>query len=121
MKKVLTLILSLLMLTLLFCGCGGKADTVTVEFEANATTGYHWEYECSEDGIVKIEGEYVTDDNPKGFVGVGGKQIYTVTAVKEGTVNVTFKYLPPASNDPGKVNEYTFEVDKDLNIKQTKP
>lgn len=119
MKKFLSLILSVLMMTAFVCGCGKKAETLEIEFEANATTGYHWEFECSKDGIVEITGEYVPDNNPKGFVGVGGKQKYTVTALKAGTVEVTFKYLPPASTDPGIVNKYTFEVGDDLGIKQT--
>ena len=117
MKKALAFVLSVFMITALFCGCGGSGDkTLTVELEANATTGYQWAFKTSKDGIVELKGEYVQNDNPEGFVGVGGTQKYAVTGLAEGEVTITFEYLSPGDKTVGQTAIYVFTVDKDLTV-----
>ena len=118
MKKIIALILSVLALTALFAGCGESADgeTCEISLKANATTGYQWDCKASPEGIVKVEGEYVPDENKQGFVGVGGTQKYTVTAKKAGEVTLTFDYLSPGDKVSGSTAVYVLSVDEDLNI-----
>ena len=118
MKKIIALALSLLLPALLLCACGegGATGTYEIALKANATTGYQWDCKLSEEGIVKVEGEYVTDENKQGFVGVGGTQKYTVTAQKKGEVTLTFDYLSPGDKVSGSTAVYVLSVDEDLNI-----
>lgn len=124
MKKISLFKKSVLILFAVFtaaviCSCKKPAKPMTIELKANASTGYHWEYTESEKGVVEITGEYIQDESPEGFVGVGGKQIYTVTPLKEGEVTLRFEYQSPGENKAGCYVEYELTVDKSLNITET--
>ncbi len=69
---------------------------VEVELEANATTGYSWQYitYVKDDGIVEeVDERYVADENPEGMVGVGGKSFYKIKTLKPGEAIIVANYV----------------------------
>jgi Predicted secreted protein len=68
-------------------------DSCTVSLEANATTGYSWEYELSDPEVLTCTGsEYKENRHKKGMVGTGGRQYYTFKAGKQGSTVIVFDY-----------------------------
>ena len=52
-----------------------NGNTASISFDANATTGFSWEYVLDEEGIVEEKSsEYVNKKHPEGMVGYGGRQ-----------------------------------------------
>jgi len=60
----------------------------TITLEANATTGYQWQFAkpLDESAIQLISSEYLADKTR--LVGAGGKQVWIFKALKEGRVNL---------------------------------
>ncbi len=102
-----------------------KIDGNTVEFcfDSNPTTGYGWTAEIDGDCVVLTKDEYVQDkvnDGPVAIAGVGGKQYYVFTAVKEGTATVTFTYARSwEQNDDDRVitAQIAVSADKTIEVK----
>ena len=102
-----------------------KTDGNTVEFcfESNPTTGYDWTAEIDGDCVVMTKDEYVQDqvaDGPVAVAGVGGKQYYVFTAVKQGTATVTFTYArswEKTDSDRVITAEITVAADKTIEVK----
>ncbi len=102
-----------------------KVDGNTVEFcfDANPTTGYGWTAEIDGDCVVLTKDEYVQDQVGDGSVavaGVGGKQYYVFTAVKEGTATVTFTYArswEQTDSDRVITAEIAVAADKSVDVK----
>lgn len=73
-----------------------EGDTVlTVRLQANATTGYAWTFENSDETILACEKEeYVPDENQEGLAGVGGTYVavFAPTMRDAGKVTLTFRY-----------------------------
>lgn len=70
-------------------------DTVTLDFDANATTGYAWTGFVLGGDSVELEdyeGVYVEDENTEGLTGVGGKTTFTLKALQPGRSIVLFEY-----------------------------
>lgn len=73
-----------------------NGNTASISFDANATTGFSWDYVLDEEGIVEEKSsEYVSKNHPKGMVGYGGRQQYTFKGVREGSTTATFIYRRP--------------------------
>lgn len=73
-----------------------EGNTASISFNANATTGYSWEYSFDEQEIVgETTNEYVSKKHPKGMVGCGGKQLYVFKGLREGSTTATFIYRRP--------------------------
>ena len=73
-----------------------NGNTASISFDANATTGFSWEYVLDEEGIVEEKSsEYVNKKHPEGMVGYGGRQLYTFKGVREGSTTATFIYRRP--------------------------
>ena len=73
-----------------------NGNTASISFDANATTGFSWEYVLDEEGIVEEKSsEYVNKKLPEGMVGYGGRQLYTFKGVREGSTTATFIYRRP--------------------------
>ncbi len=73
-----------------------NGNTASISFDANATTGFSWEYVLDEEGIVEEKSsEYVSKNHPEGMVGYGGRQLYTFKGVREGSTTATFVYRRP--------------------------
>lgn len=111
MKKIAVLSLILL----LVCGCSLK--TYTIKLEANASTGYEWVCTMNKKGIIKEVKSYYTESNSK-LVGAPGIFTYKFKAIKAGTVILTCDYQKShEENSTVKTEVYTFEVNRNLNIK----
>ena len=88
--------------------------TVSKEFvialDANATTGYEWQLANPiDDSLIKlVNSEYVP--NKTGFVGSGGKSIWTFKAVRAGKTQISFKYIRSWEKDTPPAKEITYRV-----------
>ncbi|MBQ6066987.1 MAG: protease inhibitor I42 family protein [Clostridia bacterium] len=69
-----------------------NGKVVTFCFDSNPTTGYDWTAVLDGDCVELTRDEYKQDASAPGMAGVGGRQYYDFTAVKPGTVTVTFTY-----------------------------
>lgn len=73
-----------------------NGSTARISFDANATTGFSWNYVLDEDGVVAEQSnEYVAKNHQEGMVGYGGRQNYVFKAVREGSTTATFTYRRP--------------------------
>lgn len=118
MKKMMVLSLMLVFVVgaLIACGSGnqgnstknldltsvdsGKAFDVEVgtiiklTLSENQTTPVHWQDKPEIDGdstISEVTSEYITDPNPDGRMGVGGKREFSFKVESQGTAKLTFK------------------------------
>ncbi|MGV9411305.1 protease inhibitor I42 family protein [Nocardia sp. NPDC003693] len=80
-------------------------QSLTVWLASNPSTGYAWDLAMLDQNIVKQDGgaEYEQDPSPDGMVGVGGKALWTFTAVAPGATRLQLQYrraweqgVPPA-------------------------
>jgi inhibitor of cysteine peptidase len=67
-------------------------DTVVVTLEANATTGYEWQFTAG-DTFTIASSKYVPDPNPDNLAGKGGTQVVTLKVTKAGTSDFTGQYV----------------------------
>ena len=115
--KVLFALLAILLLS----GCGNneevKLKELTITFDSNPSTGYNWEKETYTDGIVKIEESYKSDCSDE-VVGCGGKTIFKVTPLREGSEVIDFSYIAPDGETEKYNATYYITVDENLNIKE---
>lgn len=95
-----------------------ETQTAEVNFIANGTTGYSWQYVANQEGIIKETSNYYKSDPvPEGWCGCGGRQIWDFKGLKEGSTTVKFTYLQPW--DPSSIAQriiLDFTVDKNLNV-----
>ncbi|MBP5463849.1 MAG: protease inhibitor I42 family protein [Treponema sp.] len=86
-----------------------NGTTAGISFDANATTGYAWDYAFDEEGIIEEKASsYDTDAHSEGIVGYGGRQRYSFKAVRAGSTTARFSYRRPW--DPGS-EVYQVSVD----------
>lgn len=104
MKKLVSLIAALILATT--CAMAENpasyavepaeaAPIVTLSFEGNATTGYEWNAMILGGDSVEIDENasgYVADPAPEELCGVGGKQYFTLKALKPGETIIRFVY-----------------------------
>ncbi len=97
-------------------------ESVKIELDGNPTTGFSWECEVSNPGIVKIEKsteQITTEGDDRMMVGVPSKFIYKITSVKEGETKLTFKYRRPWENvQPAEEKTCNIKVAKDGSIQK---
>ena len=67
-------------------------DTVVVSLDANATTGYEWQFTAG-DTFTIVSSKYVPDPNPDNLAGKGGTQVVTLKVTKAGTSDLTGQYV----------------------------
>lgn len=73
-----------------------NGTTASISFDANATTGYSWDYTFEEEGIIEEKSSsYDTDAHSEGIVGYGGRQRYVFKAVRAGSTTARFSYRRP--------------------------
>ncbi len=97
------------------------ADNVlTVELAANATTGYAWQYDMIDEGLLEeTRNEYVPDQTAQDMVGVGGRQIYSFAPTTDAAgqiVGLSFSYLQVGQSEPEKLYQILVDVDLDGNM-----
>ena len=95
MKKSLCLFVFLCVTVLsLGCSMAQEQKTVTVELEANATTGYTWTCTISPENVIRlVSSKYIPNEHDDGITGAGGKQVFTFEAIAEGEAELVFSYL----------------------------
>ena len=82
----------------------GKKFTITLE--ANATTGYQWQFAkpLDESILQLISSDYLTDKTE--LVGAPGRQVWVFKALKTGKATIFFKYVRPwEKNNPPQEEE----------------
>ncbi len=101
-------------------------NTLKVQLDSNATTGYQWSASASDNLMVELTSEdYVADDNGSshgllgGAVGVGGTTYYEFKALSPGKVTLTFSYARSWENSAIKEVRLYLLIDKDLNFSIT--
>lgn len=85
-------------------------ENFTISLEANATTGYQWQFAkpLDESAIHLISSEYLADKT--GLIGSGGKQVWIFKALKKGRWSVAFKYLRPWEKNTPPEKEESFII-----------
>lgn len=115
MKKYLTILLGILLLT----GCNSKKE-LEIKLEGNPTTGYEWKCDIVDKSIVKEERAKYKPDSTE-LMGSGGVYTFVYTGLKEGKTKIICEYARSfEKNSTEKTKEYKIEVDKKLNIKENK-
>jgi predicted secreted protein len=66
-------------------------DTVVMHLDANATTGYSWEFTAGDTFTIETN-DYVPDPNPSGLAGKGGSQVVKLKVTKAGQSDLTGTY-----------------------------
>ena len=69
-------------------------DTVVVKLEANATTGYEWQFTAGDTFTIESS-EYEPTPVASGVVGSGGTQVVTLKVTKAGSSDLTGVYVRP--------------------------
>jgi predicted secreted protein len=69
-------------------------DTVVVSLDANATTGYEWQFTAGDTFSIESS-KYVSDPNPDNLAGKGGTQVVTLKVTKAGTSDLSGQYVRP--------------------------
>lgn len=69
-------------------------DKVVVSLEANATTGFEWQFTAGETFVIESS-EYVPDPNPSGMAGAGGTQVVTLEVTEAGSSDLLGFYVRP--------------------------
>lgn len=95
---------------------GLNKNTVTVELYTNPASGYSWEYSYDETGVLTLSGSYYIPDSSAILSGGGGTQNFDFSAVSDGTVNITFRYVNKADGSVASEYVYTYVVDSAGNI-----
>lgn len=93
--------------------------TVSVDLYTNPSSGYTWECECDEEGILVLVDSHYSPDAATLFKGKGGGQrTFTFAALGSGTVKVKFDYVKIGDPSGKSVSQYiyTYSVDDDGNI-----
>jgi inhibitor of cysteine peptidase len=66
-------------------------DTIVVKLEANATTGYEWQFTAGDTFTIESS-NYVPSPAPSNMVGTGGSQIVTLKVTRTGSSDLTGTY-----------------------------
>ena len=99
----------------------GRASAITVsnggsvelELVEKPSTGWTWKQQSSLDGILRADGDrFIRDAARDGMVGVGGKRIFTYTALKTGQVSMEFALVGPGQ--PVKPADHRMHVTIDV-------
>ena len=86
-------------------------QTLKITLTSNPSTGYSWEKVSGEETVIKPIGEpaFVSDPNPSGAVGVGGKTTFTLEAAgMSDETTLKLVYHRPWEKDTLPIQ--TFEV-----------
>lgn len=85
-------------------------DTVVVSLDANATTGYEWQFTAGDTMTIETT-KYVPSPAPSNMVGVGGTQTVTVEVTKAGSSDLTGTYRQPwASPSPDAQPDFQMTI-----------
>ncbi len=124
MKKILYLST----IVLLFLGCKGQKELVSVntktdevvlkkgqcceiEFITNSSTGYWWHWVNEEEiAVVKSVSDRYTSDAPEGMLGAPSHRFWKFEAVKKGTQTLHFAYARGNVDEAVRTRDVTVTV-----------
>ena len=96
-----------------------SSKNYVLKLEANSTTGFLWDYELSEDGVVEVvKDDYIEKENKEGLVGVGGTQVYEFKGLHQGEVTVLLKYKKNGTTEIAEEKTIKLVVDENLDVKK---
>ena len=88
-------------------------DTVVVSLDANATTGYGWQFTAGDTFTIE-KSEYVPDPNPEGLAGAGGTQVVTLRVTAAGRSDLSGLYVRAwETPSPSPAAQVTVTIDSD--------
>jgi inhibitor of cysteine peptidase len=82
-------------------------DKVYIELCSNPTTGFQWDYEMSEDTVVKEE-DHDFEEPDGDVIGASGKEVWTFEGTAKGTTEVIMEYSQPWEG--GAKKEWTYRM-----------
>ena len=82
-------------------------DKIRAKLCSNPTTGFKWEYEMSNDNVLKEE-DYDFEEPKGNVVGAPGIDVWTFEAVNKGTTEVRMAYSQPWEG--GEKEEWTYSI-----------
>ena len=92
--------------------------SIDIQLEGNPTTGYSWKYEISDSKIVSVK-ESIEYQGKDGVTGAPSIYTYTVTGLKAGIAEISFKYLRFwESETPAQVKKVKITVHEDGSLDQ---
>ena len=97
-----------------------EGEVLTVRLDSNPTTGYSWNYEISDEGILEhLTDELVLPEAKEGFAGAGGTWCasFKPSFRKDGDVTLTLKYARPWEPQPIFIQTLSLTVkDKKITV-----
>ena len=74
---------------------------IVVRLASNRTTGYRWSLVAADDPVLALLASpvYVPDTTPAGAVGVGGTEVWRLSAFRAGAQTLSFEYRRPWEHD----------------------
>lgn len=121
MKKIFLSLLTIFTI-IGITGCKTKEehiDSFTVSLYTNRSAQIDWNYKLSKDDIVDVSYAYDNSNCDPKADGCGGTAIYTITALKPGSVKLTFECANGDMCEPLKNTVYEITVNDDLSISET--
>ena len=82
-------------------------DKIRLELCSNQTTGFEWEYQMTQENVLKEE-DHDFEEPEAGTVGAAGIELWTFEAVEKGTTEVRMEYSQPWEG--GLKAEWTYTV-----------
>ena len=87
-----------------------RDDSLRLALIGNPTTGYGWNVnESNANGAFTVTKEYVQDEVPEGFTGVGGMYYFTIEAgseIGDGSIGLTYS----RADDLNATKQFEFPV-----------
>lgn len=85
-------------------------EEFTITLESNQTTGYGWQFSKPLDkSLLELIITGHSLDHPN-LVGSGGKQMWTIKALKPGKTQIFFKYVRPWEKDVPAIKEESYSI-----------
>ncbi len=95
-------------------------NSLRVELDANATTGYAWAADISDSALAtKTLEDYKTDSASSGLVGAGGTACFEFQALAPGKLEISFGYARSWEGKPVNMVKLFLVVDEGLNFRIT--
>ena len=82
-------------------------DKITIKLCSNMTTGFQWDYQLTDDTVVKEE-DHDFEEPDEDLVGAAGTEVWTFEGTKKGTTEISMGYSQPWEG--GIKEEWTYRV-----------
>ncbi len=103
----------------------GERDTIeygkdnksfSIAIEENPTTGYRWNFEIADKGIVKLsDDDFIAPEN-NGMAGAPGTRVFTFDAAAPGKTTIVFSYERSWEQGAADTLTVTVEVAADMTV-----